>query len=189
MGRRSNCFLCASQKTYALAFTPTPARLWGSESSRKHGRGTDSVPRQFLFLEEFSMKDRKQLALLCAGLAVFAALITIFAGIWLMDQPTTTAGTKTFTLTVVHGNGESKEFTITSSKEFLAEALLDENLIVESDSPGMYTTVDGETADYSVDQSYWGFYIDGEYAMEGMNTTPIVDGGNYKLEYTVYVEE
>lgn len=135
------------------------------------------------------MKDRKQLALMCAGLAIFAAIITIFAGIWIMNQPDTVEGEKTFTLTVVHADGTSKDFTITSEKEFLAEALLDENLIVESDSPGMYTTVDGETADYSVDQSYWGFYIDGEYAMEGMNTTPIVDGGQYKLEYTVYVEE
>ena len=53
----------------------------------------------------------------------------------------------------------------------------------------MINTVNGETADYSVDQSYWSFIINGEYAMEGMNTTPITDGGQYKLEYTVYVAE
>ncbi len=119
----------------------------------------------------------------------FVAVIALFVGVYFATRPGTTDGTKTFTLTVVHSDGTSKDFTITSEKEFLAEALLDENLIVESDSPGMYITVDGETADYSVDQSYWGFYVDGEYAMEGMNTTPIVDGGKYKLEYTVYVEE
>ena len=119
----------------------------------------------------------------------FVAVIALFVGVYFVTRPGTEAGTKTFPLTVVHSDGTSKNFTITSEKEFLAEALLDENLIVESDSPGMYTTVDGETADYSVDQSYWGFYIGGEYAMEGMNTTPIVDGAEYKLEYTVYVEE
>ena len=131
------------------------------------------------------MKNKK----LIIAIVAFVAVAALFVGVYFGTSPDTTAGSKTFTLTVVHGNGTSKEFTITSQQEFLADALLDENLIVESNSPGMYTTVDGETADYSVDQSYWGFYIDGEYAMEGMNTTPIVDGGNYKLEYTVYVEE
>jgi hypothetical protein len=136
-------------------------------------------------MEEFSMNNKK---LILAAVA-FVAVIALFVGVYFVTRPGTEAGTKTFTLTVVHSDGTSKNFTITSEKEFLAEALLDENLIVESDSPGMYTTVDGETADYSVDQSYWGFYIGGEYAMEGMNTTPIVDGAEYKLEYTVYVEE
>jgi hypothetical protein len=136
-------------------------------------------------MEEFSMNNKK---LILAAVA-FVAVIALFVGVYFATRPATTDGTKTFTLTVVHGDGTSKDFTITSEREFLAEALLDENLIVESDSPGMYTTVDGETADYSVDQSYWGFYVDGEYAMEGMNTTPIVHGGKYKLEYTVYVEE
>ena len=131
------------------------------------------------------MKNKK----LIIAIVAFVAVAALFVGVYFATRPDTTAGSKTFTLTVVHGDGTSKEFTITSQQEFLADALLDENLIVESNSPGMYTTVDGETADYSVDQSYWGFYIDGEYAMEGMNTTPIVDGGNYKLEYTVYVEE
>jgi hypothetical protein len=135
------------------------------------------------------MKDRKQLALLCAGLAIFAALITVFAGLWLLNQEEPIEGTKTFTLTVVHGDGTSKDFSITTEREFLAEALLDENLIEESDSPGMYTTVDGETADYSVDQSYWSFYIGEDYAMEGMNTTAIQNGAVYRLEYTIYVEQ
>jgi hypothetical protein len=172
-----------------FGFSPTPARLWGSESSRKHGRGTENGAAAILFLEELIMKDRKQLALLCAGLAIFAACITLFAGIWILNQPDSTAGEKTFTLTVIHGDGSEKVFTITSTQEFLADALLDEELIVESNSPGMYTTVDGETADYSVDQSYWAFYVGDEYAMAGMNDTPIVQDGEYKLAYTVYVEE
>jgi hypothetical protein len=133
--------------------------------------------------------NNKKLALRCASLAIFAALIVVMAGLWIMNQPDTVAGQKTFTLTVVHKNGQSKDFTITSQREFLADALLDENLIVESNSPGMYTTVDGETADYSVDQSYWAFYVGDDYATAGMNDTPIQDGAVYKLEYTVYIEE
>ena len=131
------------------------------------------------------MKDRKKLILVCVAVVVFAALIALMVGVWFMNRPKTEAGAKTFTLTVVHSDGQSKDFTISTDREFLAEALLDEKLIVESDSPGMYITVDGETADYSVNQSYWGFFIDGAYAMEGMNTTETVDGAVYRLEYTV----
>jgi hypothetical protein len=45
--------------------------------------------------------------------------------------------------------------------------------------------VDGEDADYSVNQSYWAFFVGDDYAMEGMNTTAITDGAVYKLVYTI----
>ena len=130
--------------------------------------------------------NNKKMILAAAALLVVVAL---FAGVWLATRPDTTAGEKSFTLTVVHKDGTEKHFTLTSSEEFLGPALVAEGIIVESDSPGMYNTVDGETTDYSKDQSYWGFFIDGKYAMEGMNTTPITEGGQYMLVYTVYVEE
>ena len=131
------------------------------------------------------MNNRKKLVLICGALVVFAALIALMVGLWLNSRPEPTEGAKTFTLTVVHSDGTSKDFTVSTDREFLADALLDEKLIVESDSPGMYTTVDGETADYSVNQSYWAFYVGDEYATEGMNTTAITDGAVYKLEYTI----
>ena len=131
------------------------------------------------------MQNKKMILAAVALIAVVA----IFAGIWFVTRPDTTVGEKAFTLTVVHKDGTEKVFELTSAEEFLGPALVAEGIIVESDSPGMYNTVDGETTDYSVDQSYWGFFIDGEYAMEGMNTTPITEGAQYKLVYTVYVEE
>ena len=131
------------------------------------------------------MNNRKKLVLICVAVVVFAALIALMVGLWLNSRPEATQGIKTFTLTVVHSDGTSKDFTISSDREFLAEALLDEKLIVESDSPGMYITVDGETADYNVNQSYWGFFIGDDYATEGMNTTAITDGAVYKLVYTI----
>jgi hypothetical protein len=130
--------------------------------------------------------NNKKMILAAVALIVVVAL---FAGIWVASRPEIFAGEKRFTLTVVHKNGTEKVFELTSSEEFLGAALVAEGIIVESDSPGMYNTVDGETTDYSKDQSYWGFFIDGEYAMEGMNTTPITEGGQYKLVYTIYVEE
>ena len=130
--------------------------------------------------------NNKKLTLAAVALIVIVAL---FAGLWLASRPEIFAGEKNFTLTVVHKDGSEKVFNLTSSEEFLGAALVQEGIIVESDSPGMYNTVDGETTDYSKDQSYWGFFIGDDYAMEGMNTTPITEGAHYKLIYTVYVEE
>ena len=131
------------------------------------------------------MNNRKKIALLCGALAVFFLLVGAFALIWVKNQPDPYAGQKSFSFIVVHSDGTAKDFIIYTDREFLADALLDEKLIVESDSPGMYITVDGENADYSVNQSYWAFFVGDDYAMEGMNTTVITDGACYKLVYTI----
>jgi len=39
-------------------------------------------------------------------------------------------------------------------------------------------------ADYDVDQTYWAFYINGEYAVSGVDTTDIDENAVYKLERT-----
>lgn len=131
------------------------------------------------------MKNKK---LVLAAVAL-AAVVALFIGIWFATRPETFTGEKAFTLIVVHKDGTEKVFHLTSSEEKLGPALVAEGIIVESDSPGMYNTVDGETSDYSVDQSYWCFYIGEEAAMVGMNDTSITDGGVYMLVYTVYEGE
>ena len=127
--------------------------------------------------------NNKKMTLAAVALIVVVAL---FAGIWMATRPDTAAGQKSFTLTVIHKDKTQKVFELSSSEEFLGPALVAEGIIVESDSPGLYNTVDGETADYSKDQGYWSFMIGDEAAMEGMNTTPITDGAHYSLIYTIY---
>ena len=39
--------------------------------------------------------------------------------------------------------------------------------------------VNGILADYEKDATYWGFYINGEYAMTGADMTDAVDGDSY----------
>ncbi len=129
--------------------------------------------------------NKKTLALTLAFLAILALL----AGIYMTTRPEIEVGPKSFTLTIVHKDGSEKVLELTSEAEFLGPALTELGIIIPSDSPGMYNTVDGETADYSEDQSYWSFLIAGEYAMEGMDTTPITEGGTYSLVYTVYEAE
>lgn len=95
----------------------------------------------------------------------------------------TTFGEGATTLKMVVKAGEqSVTFTVNTDKETVAAALLEHNLI-EGEN-GLYTKVNGITADYNVDQSYWGFYVNDAYANEGMDTTKIEKDSTYKLEYT-----
>ena len=90
-----------------------------------------------------------------------------------------------FTVTVVHADKTEKTFTYTTAEEKLGAFLEAEGLIdSQGADAGMFHTVDGEKADWSVNQSYWAFYVGGEYAMTGIYDTAIEDGAIYKLEYT-----
>lgn len=94
---------------------------------------------------------------------------------------------KTFTVTVVHKDGTSKDFTYTSDKTYVGEVLQQEGLI--AGNMGQYGleihTVDGEKAVYTEDKAYWAIYEGEEYALQGIDATPIKDGGVYKLVYTL----
>ena len=37
------------------------------------------------------------------------------------------------------------------------------------------------TADYDTDKSYWSFYVNGEYAMTGVDGTTVEEGATYRL--------
>lgn len=100
------------------------------------------------------------------------------------DDAATEEGTLSFTLEVVDGDGNTTNFTINTTKATVGEALLDEGLIEGEESEyGLYVkTVNGVTADYDVDQTYWAFYIDGEYASTGVDQTDVVDGSTYSFK-------
>ncbi|MBO5852241.1 MAG: hypothetical protein J6Q74_00305 [Clostridia bacterium] len=87
---------------------------------------------------------------------------------------------KEFTFTVTHSDGEEKNFELKSEKKTVGEALIDEGLISGED--GMVYTVDGETVKYEDSGKYWAFYIDGAYAMTGVDSTDIKDGHSYAFK-------
>ena len=72
---------------------------------------------------------------------------------------------------------------ITSDAETVGQALLDEELIAGEDSQyGLYVkTVNGLTLDYDKDGAYWAFYVNGEYATSGVDSTEIEDGQTYSF--------
>ena len=94
-------------------------------------------------------------------------------------------GAKTVQVKVVV-DGKSVTFTIKTDAANLGDALLAHNLIAgEVSQYGLYVkVVNGITADYDVDQSYWGFTKGGEYMMTGVDGTEIADGEVYELTYT-----
>ena len=94
-------------------------------------------------------------------------------------------GAKTITVEVT-AEDQLVTFTVKTDKSTVGEALLEHGLI--SGEPGAYglyiKVVNGITADYDVDQSYWAFYIDGEYALTGVDSTEISEEVVYQLAYT-----
>lgn len=93
-------------------------------------------------------------------------------------------GETKFTLTVVDKEGNETLFEIHTEKETVGDALLELNLIEGEDGAyGLYVkTVNGITADYDADQTYWAFYINGEYASTGVDTTKITAGDSYSFQ-------
>ena len=100
------------------------------------------------------------------------------------DGDTLGKGSTEFTLTVTDADGNSATATIRTDKTIVGDALLELELIAgESQDMGLYIKcVNGKTYDYDKDGKYWAFYIDGEYAMTGIDATDIVPGATYSLK-------
>ncbi len=121
-------------------------------------------------------------------IAIVAAVLVIalLAAGYFLTRPKTEEGMKSFTLTVVHKDGTSKEMNLKSDAEYLGAYLQEEGIIKgEEGQYGLYIKeVDGEKAVYEEDNAYWAFYEGEEYANLGIDLTPITDGAVYKLVYT-----
>ncbi len=86
--------------------------------------------------------------------------------------------------TVVDKDGNETNFEIHTDKDIVGDALLEHELI-EGDAGdyGLYVKiVNGITADYDKDGTYWAFYVNGQYATSGVDTTPVKEGENYSFK-------
>jgi hypothetical protein len=116
----------------------------------------------------------------------FVAVVGLMVGVWFATRPKIEEGSKTITVTVVHQNKTEKTFTYKTDADYLGDVLYAEGLIkAESIDDGMFNIVDGEKADWNENKSYWSLYVGEEYAMQGVETTPIRDGDSFKLVYTI----
>ena len=129
------------------------------------------------------MKNKKMWAGLLALVLLMGAMMTL----WLGSRAQTVEGSKEITVAVNHKDASKTVFTYRTDAEYLGEVLLAEGLVQGVEGPyGLEIhTVDGETADWNTDRSYWALYIGTEYATTGADGIVLTDGGEYLLEYTI----
>ena len=136
---------------------------------------------------------KKLLALVLSFVLIAAAALTGCSG-----APTETTGatgqvanttelgegSKTFELTVEDKEGVIHSYRIHTDEEMVGFALIAHELIEgEQGQYGMYIkSVLGQTLDYETDGMYWAFYVNGEYALTGVDQTPIQADTAYLLK-------
>ena len=146
------------------------------------------------------MRNKKLVSwLLCMMLIVATALTTVGCGTDEKNggQPATEGtsvadsnvtvlgeGKTEFGFTVVDKDGNATEFEIHTDKATVGEALLELNLIAgDAGEYGLYVKqVNGITADYDVDQTYWAFYVNDAYATAGVDATAVEAGAKYAFK-------
>lgn len=88
-----------------------------------------------------------------------------------------------FVFEVVDKDGKTTQTTIETNGGYVGEILQQLGYLEGEEGPyGLYIKkVNGITADYDVDGTYWAFYIDGEMSMKGADQVEIVDGATYSF--------
>lgn len=93
-------------------------------------------------------------------------------------------GATVFYFNVVDKDGKETKFEIHTDKTTVGDALQELGLIEgEQGDYGLYVKkVNGITADYDVDGTYWAFYIGDDYGMTGVDMTDVEAGATYAFK-------
>ncbi len=96
-------------------------------------------------------------------------------------------GKTSFYFNVTNTDGAVTKFLVKTDKKTVGEALLELGLITgDASDYGLYvTSVNSLTADWTTECAYWAFYINGEYAQTGVDTTDITAGATYGFVKTI----
>ncbi len=131
------------------------------------------------------MKKKHIFALLLA--AVLAAGM-FFAYSAFSEKPA--EGTKEITIEVVDNKEASTLYEVKTDAEYLIGAMEDAEGIDFDGSEGQYgftvSEINGVVADFTVDSSYWSFYVNGEYCNYGISEQPVNDGDAFRIVYSAY---
>lgn len=133
--------------------------------------------------------EKKMNKKLLLGAGILVALIAVFAVVFALFSAKPAEGSKAITIEVVNKAQDSTVYELKTDAEFLRQAMDEAEGLTydgsESEYGMMVSTVNGEVADYNVDQSYWGFYVNGEYCNYGIDTQPVYDGDAFQIVYTI----
>ena len=119
-------------------------------------------------------------------ISLLLVLVMLFALAACGKKTDAPAEAVTFTVIVTDLEGNKTTFAYTSNAASVGDALVAEGLVVGHEaSYGLYIdAVNGIAADWDNDQTYWAFYINGEYATTGIGDTPITADTTYGLTLT-----
>lgn len=124
---------------------------------------------------------------LMIGVAVLAVFAVLFAVVFFLFRPKTVEGGKSITIEVVDNNADSTVYDLHTDAEYLRQAMEETKGLefsgTESEYGLMVETVNGVTADWNTDRSYWAFYVNGEYCNYGIDTQPVADGDAFQIVY------
>ena len=126
--------------------------------------------------------------LIIAAVAAFAAVIVLMAVLYQNFSAKPVEGSKEITIEVVDNEQKSTVYELKTDAEYLRRAMEEAEGLTfngeESQYGMMVMEVHGVTVDYSKDKSYWGFFVNGEYCMSGIDTQPVNDGDAFQIVYT-----
>ena len=93
-------------------------------------------------------------------------------------------GASNFGLTIVDKEGVTHLYRVHTNVGMVGEALIEVDLIDGEQGPyGMYIkSVLGQVLDYETDGMYWSFYVGDEYALTGVDQTPVEHDAQYMLK-------
>lgn len=135
------------------------------------------------------MESKKGNKKVIVGAVVLVAVVAILAIVYNLFREKPVEGSKAITIEVTGKEGETQNYQLKTDAEYLRQAMEEAEGLTfsgaESEYGLMVDTVNGETADYSVDGAYWGFYVNGEYCNYGIDTQPVEDGDAFGIVYTV----
>lgn len=133
---------------------------------------------------------KKNKLLIPVGIAALVVLIGLFGLIYHWNAQKPSEGAKTLTIEVVDDKQNTASYEVHTDAEYLHQALDEtEGLTIEGEESSYgfsVLTVNGLTADFNTGNTYWAFYVDGEYCMEGVDTQPVNDGEVYSIIYSTY---
>ncbi len=131
------------------------------------------------------MKKKHIIALLLAAVIVAGM---VFAYSAFSEKPT--EGTKEITIEVVDKNEISTLYEVKTDAEYLIGAMEEAEGLTFDGSEGQYgftvSEINGTAADFTVDSSYWAFYVNGEYCNYGISEQPVNDGDAFRIVYSTY---
>ena len=119
-------------------------------------------------------------------ISLLLALIMLFALTACGKKTEAPSEAVSFKVIVTDLDGNETTFEYTSSAASVGDALVAEGLVEGHEaSYGLYIdAVNGIAADWDNDQTYWAFYINGEYATTGISDTEITADTTYGLTLT-----